>query len=444
MNKVWLIIQREFLNRVQKKSFLIATIVVPLIFPAIIAVLIYVMIQQKENAEVQVVRIYDRSGKIQLESGKQFAFAQVTGDFDQQKKEFQASKDFALLYIPEFDVQSPEGFMLYTRENPSITKVESLENLIETRIRDLKLEQFNIDKETLKNLKTNVSLEAINITESGEEKKSNTGILYGLGFSLGVLIYIFIFVYGSQTMQAIIEEKTSKVVEVLVSSVRPFQLMMGKVIGIASVGLLQFLIWIALITFVTSGVLGMFGLKMPQKQAMEQVSKQLNDPDLNEQVEKVQQENPVGKIMEGFSEIPLGYIAFVFLFYFLGGYLLYGAFFAAVGSAVDSVQESQQFMFPITIPLVVAYMGLFMFILDDPHGMVSFWLSIIPFTSPIAMVGRLAFGVPDWQLLLSMILLVAGFVFTIWVAGRIYRVGILMHGTKVNYKVLVRWFLQKG
>jgi ABC-2 type transport system permease protein len=245
-------------------------------------------------------------------------------------------------------------------------------------------------------------------------------------------------------MQAIIEEKTSKVVEVLVSSVRPFQLMMGKVIGIASVGLLQFLIWIALITFVTSGVLGMFGLKMPQKQAMEEVSKQLNDPELNEQMEKMQQDNPVGKIMAGFSEIPLGYIAFVFLFYFLGGYLLYGAFFAAVGSAVDSVQESQQFMFPITIPLIIAYMGLFMFILDDPHGTVSFWFSIVPFTSPIAMVGRLAFGVPDWQLLLSMVLLVAGFVFTIWVAGRIYRVGILMHGTKVNYKVLVRWFLQKG
>jgi ABC-2 type transport system permease protein len=444
MNKVWLVVRREFLNRVQKKSFLIATILVPLIFPAIIAVLIYIMIQQKENADVQVVRIYDRSGKITLENTKQFAFAPVTGDLELQKKEFQSSKDFALLFVPEFEVSKPEGFVLYTRENPSIMKVESLENLIETRIRDLKLEQFNIDKETLKNLKTDVSLEAINITESGEEKKSNTGILYGLGFSLGVLIYIFIFVYGSQTMQAIIEEKASKVVEVLVSSVRPFQLMMGKVIGIASVGLLQFLIWIALITFVTSGVLGMFGLKMPQKQAMEQVAKQLNDPDLNEQVEKVQQENPVGKIMEGFSEIPLGYIAFVFVFYFLGGYLLYGAFFAAVGSAVDSVQESQQFMFPITIPLVIAYMGLFMFILDDPHGIVSFWFSIIPFTSPIAMVGRLAFGVPNWQLLLSMILLVAGFVFTIWVAGRIYRVGILMHGTKVNYKVLVRWFLQKG
>jgi ABC-2 type transport system permease protein len=444
MNKIWLIIQREFLNRVQKKSFLIATILVPLIFPAIIAVLIYVMIQQKEKADVQVVRIYDRSGKIVLESGKQFAFAPVIGDFDQQKKEFQSSKDFALLFVPEFEVGKPEGFVLYTRENPSIMKVESLESLIETRIRDLKLEQFNIDKETLKNLRTEVSLDAINITESGEEKKSNTGILYGIGFSLGVLIYIFIFVYGSQTMQAIIEEKTSKVVEVLVSSVRPFQLMMGKVIGIASVGLLQFLIWIALITFVTSGVLGMFGLKMPQKQAMEEVSKQLNDPELNEQMEKMQQDNPVGKIMAGFSEIPLGYIAFVFLFYFLGGYLLYGAFFAAVGSAVDSVQESQQFMFPITIPLIIAYMGLFMFILDDPHGTVSFWFSIVPFTSPIAMVGRLAFGVPDWQLLLSMVLLVAGFVFTIWVAGRIYRVGILMHGTKVNYKVLVRWFLQKG
>ncbi len=444
MDKIWLIIQREFLNRVQKKSFLIATILIPLIFPAIIAVLIYVMIQQKENAESQVVRIFDRSEKIALENTKQFSFAVVAGDFDQAKKDFQASKDFALLFVPEFEIDNPAGFILYTRENPSITKIESLESLVETRIRDLKLEQFNIDKEILKNLKTDVSLQAINITESGEEKKSNSGILYGIGFSLGVLIYIFIFVYGSQTMQAIIEEKTSKVVEVLVSSVRPFQLMMGKVIGIASVGLLQFLIWIILISVVTSGVLGMFGLKMPQQQAMEQVAQQMNDPEVAEQMEKMQRENPMGRVMEGFSEIPLGYIAVVFVFYFLGGYLLYGAFFAAVGSAVDSVQESQQFMFPITIPLVIAYMGLFMFILDDPHGPISFWFSVIPLTSPIAMVGRLAFGVPVWQLLLSMVLLVAGFVLTIWVAGRIYRVGILMHGTKVSYKVLVRWFLQKG
>jgi len=445
MNKVWLIIQREFLTRVRKKSFLIATIVVPLVIPAIIGGLIYIMLKEAESAKPDTIMVVDESGLFNLDSAKntkRFIFVPLQLPVEQAKKAYNETKDFALLYLPKFDISKPEGLTIYTQENPSIEKVADLESLLADRVRDLKLQEFKIDKETLKNLKTTINLKQINLTKTGEEKSSNSGILYGLGFTLGIMIYVFVLVYGIQIMQGVIDEKTSKVVEVIVSSVKPFQLMLGKIVGIAAVGVLQFLIWIILITFLSSGVLGYFGLKMPQKQAMEQVTKKMQQ---NEDMKQAmdQQNSKVNEILGNLGEIPFMKIAFVFVFYFIGGYLLYGALFAAVGSAVESMQESQQFQFPITMPLLIGYLGLFMFILRDPHGSVSFWLSIIPFTSPVAMVGRIAFDVPAWQLILSMVLLVGGFIFTTWIAGRIYRVGILMTGARVNWKVMVKWFMMR-
>jgi ABC-2 type transport system permease protein len=434
--------QREFLNRVQKKSFLITTILVPLIFPAIIGVLVYIMKKEAESAKADTVQVVDESGKFIFENGKRFAFVPLSLSLEQAKKAYNETKDFALLYIPPFDLNKPDGMVMYTKENPSIEKVGNLESILQDRIRDLKLEEYKIDKETLKGLKVDINLKQINLSESGEEKSSNSGILYGLGFSLGILIYMFVLIYGIQIMQGVIDEKTSKIVEVIVSSVKPFQLMLGKIIGIASVGLLQFTIWIILITVLSTGVLGYFGLKMPQQQAMEEVAKQIDNEEVK--VAMDQQSSKTTELFNNFFQLPLGKIAFVFVFYFLGGYLLYGALFAAVGSAVESMQESQQFQFPITLPLLIGYFGLFMFILRDPHGSVSFWLSVIPFTSPVAMVGRIGSGVPDWQLALSMALLIGGFLFTTWIAGRIYRVGILMTGTKVSWKVLLKWFLMKA
>ncbi|MCE2995033.1 MAG: ABC transporter permease [Cyclobacteriaceae bacterium] len=442
MNKIWLIIQREFLTRIQKKSFLITTILVPLIFPAIIGVLVYIMKKEAESAKADTVQVVDESGKFVFENTKRYNFVPLPLTIDKAKDAYKQTKDFALLYIPPFDINKPEGMIIYTKENPSIEKVGGLESILQDRIRDLKLEAYKIDKETLKSLKVSVNLKQINISETGEEKSSNSGILYGLGFALGILIYMFVLVYGIQIMQGVIDEKTSKIVEVIVSSVKPFQLMLGKIIGIASVGLVQFTIWIILITVLSSGVLGYFGLKMPQKQAMEEVAKQVGDEEVKQAMD--QQDKQINDLLGNLSQIPFGKIAFVFVFYFMGGYLLYGALFAAVGSAVESMQESQQFQFPITLPLLIGYFGLFMFILRDPHGPVSFWLSIIPFTSPVAMVGRIAFDVPTWELILSMVLLIGGFLFTTWIAGRIYRVGILMTGTKVSWKVLAKWFFMKS
>lgn len=434
MNKIWLIVQREFLNRVQKKSFLVATILLPLIFPAIMAVLVYVAVEQKKNATKEVVLYIDESGYFRPDTTK-FKFSAFPGTLEEGKRALEKSEDFGLLYIPRFELANPKGIALYTNINPSPSDIGDIERIFETQIRDLKMEQLNVDQELLDKLKTNVEIASVKIDEGGNEKSSDSKVLFGVGMAGGILMYMFIFIYGAQIMQGIIEEKMSKVVEVIVSSVRPFQLMMGKIVGLASVGLLQFLIWIVLISTLSTVVLGYFGLQSPQQEMMQ----------MNEQAQQVTAQGPPSlEILNALSEIPWTYVIFSFVFYFIGGYLLYGALFAAVGSAVDSPAEAQQFMFPITIPMLISYFGLFTFILEDPHGPISVWLSIIPFTSPIAMMGRIGFGVPDWQLALSMALLAGGFVLTTWFAARIYRVGILMHGTKVSYSVLAKWFLQKG
>jgi ABC-2 type transport system permease protein len=444
MNKTWLIFQREFLNRVKKRSFLIATIVVPLIFPAILAVMIYAFIVQEQSAKAPTIEVYDESGKMNFEADtSRFKFIAMSGSFEQVKKSFQESDHYALLRIPPFQLSKPEGITLYTKENPSIRRRDELEALLEDKVHDLKLEQFNIDKETLKNLRTEVTLNNINVNDKGEEQESNTGFLYGLGFALGILIYLFVIIYGMQIMLGVIDEKTSKVVEIIISSVKPFQLMMGKILGIAAVGLLQVFIWVLLITVFSSATVALLGVDVPEQQAMEEISRQVQGADGAGAV-SMQETNAVIKLIQYANEIPVGYIVFNFAFYFLGGYLLYGALFAAVGSAVESQQEAQQFTLPIMMPLMISYLALVLFILHDPHSPASFWFSIIPFTSPIAMVGRLGFGVPLWQLLLSQGLLVLGFFFTTWVAARIYRIGILMHGSKVNYRVLAKWFLMKA
>jgi len=436
MNKIWLIVKREFLNRVQKKSFLIATILIPLIFPGIMAILVYVAKKQNENAVKEIIHYVDQSNTF-IPDTNRFIFKKFDGPLIDAKKAYDESKDFGLLYIPAYELSKPVGITLYTKANASIDDINTIESLLENRIKDLKMKKLNIGQKLLDSLQTNVSIKTIQVTEGGKEKSSNSIVMAGIGLVCGILMYMFIFIYGAQIMQGVIEEKSSKVIEVIISSVRPFQLMMGKIIGLGSVGLLQFSIWIILMTTLTFGVFGYFGIESPQHQAMQQMSAEVAAQQTAANAEAM-------SLINEFLNLPLFYILFCFLFYFIGGYFLYGALFAAVGSAVDSPTETQQFMFPITIPLLISYLSLFMFILKAHDSPASVWLSIIPFTSPIAMMGRIAFGVPLWQVLLSMSLLIGGFILTTWVAGRIYRVGILMHGTKVSYKVLAKWFMMKN
>lgn len=424
MNKILLIIEREVLNRVGKKSFLVATILIPLIFPAVIWALIFINKKSTENDAKKIVYYVDESKLFTPDTSK-YSFKPFNGTIEEAKEAYQHTEDLGLLYIPKIDIKNPEGVTLYSVGQPTMDDESSIRSIVSEQVKNSRMERLQIKKSTLDSLNKNVDMSTINLTAGGGERKSNSVALYIVGMSFGILMYMFIFIYGAQVMQGIIEEKTSKVVEVIVSSVRPFQLMMGKILGLASVGLLQFLIWIVLMTSLTLLSLKFAGVSTDGSATA------------------AQQAGGMGKVLE-LLNLPWAYIVFCFLFYFLGGYLIYGALFAAVGSAVDSPAEAQQFMFPVTLPMLIAYMSLFMFILREPHSPVSVWLSIIPFTSPIAMMGRLGSDVPLWQLLLSMLLLIGGFIFTTWVAGRIYRVGILMSGAKVNYKVLAKWFLMKG
>lgn len=431
MSKIFLVAHREFKSRVQKRSFLLATILIPLIFPAIMGILFYMAVQQEKNAEKKVVYYIDESGLFNPEHDM-YEFRPFSGPLEDGKRAIAHDDSFGLLYIPEIEIYHPGGIVLYSTLNPSINDVNTIKSMLEFQLREKKMLQLKLDQQLLDSLATHVNIQSVKVTESGQEQSSNSMVLFSVGMLFGAMMYLFIFVYGAQIMQGIIEEKTNKVVEVIVSAIRPFQLMMGKIFGLASVGLLQFLIWIVLISTLSAALFLVFGIDMPNQQVPENMAAQNAVS------------SDVENILAVWDQIPLTFLIVNFIFYFLGGYLLYGALFAAVGSAVDSPSEAQQFMFPITIPMLISYMSLFLFILQDPHSSISVWLSLIPFTSPIAMMGRLAFGVPYWQLALSMILLIAGFIFTTWVAARIYRVGILMHGTKVNYKVLARWFMMSN
>jgi ABC-2 type transport system permease protein len=431
MDKIWLVIKREYLSRVQKKSFLLATILTPLIFPAIMGVFIWIALDETEGSALKIIEVVDENNMFFIESSEQYAFSFSNTKFEDGKKMVQAGERQGLLYIPKLDLSKPSGIIYYAEKSPSLNLISFLEASLKRRIEEQRLYESGIDPEVIAAYRTKVSIQTINLDSFGEEKISDASVNYGLGFFSGILIYVFIFVYGNQIMHGVIEEKSSRIIEILVSSIKPFQLMLGKIIGIGAVGLTQFLIWIVLISSVTFIVTGYFGMQMPQQQVMEIAGADLD-----------QNFNPNNNFMELIQAIQgINFInlALTFIFYFVGGYLLYGAFFAAIGAAVDAPSEAQQFMLPITIPLLIAYLGLFVFVLNDPNSNVSFWLSIIPLTSPIAMMGRVSFGIPPSDLLISMTLLVLGFLFSTWVAGKIYRIGILIHGSKVNYKTLWKW-----
>ena len=309
MNKVWLIIKKEFLTRVQKKSFLIATIVVPLIVPAIISGMLYLMLKESDAGPAQVM-VVDESSRFEFKSTSQFSFVPLDVTLEEAKKIYTASESMALLYIPPFEIDKPGGFTLFSRENPGMEKMKAMRDLLEAQIREMKMNAFGVDPQVLSAIREGIKLDQITINETGKEKETNGGVLYAIGMLSGILIYILVLLYGIQIMMGVIEEKSSKVVEIVISSVKPFQLMLGKIIGIAAVGLLQFIIWIVIVTVVTSSVTGAYTQKLPQQQAMEQ----LQNTSAAEQVE-----NPfsdVEKIIASVNELPLFKIVLRFCFIF--------------------------------------------------------------------------------------------------------------------------------
>jgi len=436
MNKVLLIIRREYLSRVKKKSFLLLTFLVPLLIIGMYALIFALSV--KGGDTLTVVSVLDESGLFEdkLKDTRTVVFQEIDLDIKQAKKEVQKDDEYFLLYIPS-SIGNEINPELYSQKKTGLAVQGDIENQMKEVMRAKMLNDAGIDINTLAKIKPEVNIITKELTVEGE-KDSNAGAAYGIGIACAILIYMSLFIYGAQVMRGVIEEKTSRIVEVIISSVRPFQLMMGKIIGIGLVGLTQFLLWVIL----SAGLMTLstnFLMK-------EEIQKQQTGQTLqgNVSVDTMPANNsPSMGVIKAIQTINFGYILTLFFVYFLGGYLLYSALFAAVGSAVDSETETQQFMFPMTLPLLFTYIMSFSFIINNPDSSLSFWLSIIPLTSPIAMLVRIPFGVPVWELVLSISLLIAGFIFTTWVAARVYRVGILMYGKRASYKELIKWFNYK-
>jgi ABC-2 type transport system permease protein len=374
------------------------------------------------------------------------------------KKKFSELDYYAVLYITHIVHYSPDGVQLYSEKQPSMNVVMHIANALEKEIERHKLATYDIKniQKILQAVKTDLHIQTIKWTDAGEEKQSS-GLLTSIVSNIsGFLIYIFIFMFGAQVMRGVMEEKMNRIVEVIVSSVRPFQLMMGKIIGVALVGLTQFFLWIILTVVLVSAFQSIVKPDIQdviQQQAPADImagdraesNAEPNPPSvfidelpLDQQLEGERWQN-VKQIISATKSINMGVMIGSFLFFFLAGYLLYASLFAAIGSVIDHNTDTQQFMLPITIPLIIGLMVMLNAI-QNPEGQLSIWFSIIPFTSPIVMMARIPYGVPFVQLGVSMLLLIGSFIFTTWLSGRIYRTGILMYGKKVSWRELYKWF----
>lgn len=437
MNKIMLIIKREYLTRVRKKSFIIMSIVGPLLFGLIMIVPIWLATVEGDE---KIVEVIDESGlfagKFQQVGSVKFDYS--TSELESAKKEIPEGKKYGVLFIPDLNIDNPDGITFFSQSSPSVSVITAMERTLRSEIEALKLERSGLNQEVLNSLKSKVNIQTITMS-SGGEKAGSSEMASVVGYVGAFLIYFFIFFFGSLIMRGVMEEKGNRIVEVIVSSVKPFQLMLGKIIGTAAVGLTQLAIWIVLTLSIYTAVMGIF--------KVDQVKAASENPLMAQQLKmsptEMQQAQDISKAFEAFHTLDFRVIIASFVFFFLGGYLLYGALFAAVGAAVENDTDVQQFMLPITVPLIISIVSLAA-VITDPHGNLAFWMSMIPFTSPVVMMMRVPFNVPMWQLLLSMALVVGGFIFTTWLAGRIYRVGILMHGAKVNYKTVAKWFMQRN
>ncbi len=454
MNKISVIIKREYITRVRKKSFIIMTILAPLLMAAIIIVPTAVMMNQEGDFK-KIAVVEDDSDLFRdvIKNTKDAEFVYIdNGNVEELKKSFESSGYYGILYISPKIVDTPNAIQLISKQQPPIGLLQHIEGSLEKEIEKQKLLAYQIENldEIMKNVETKVSIQTKKIDETGEVKETSTGISMALAYIFGFLMYMLVFIFGSQVMRGVIEEKTSRVVEVIISSVKPVQLMIGKIVGIALVGLTQFLIWIVLtmatVTVLKSTVLSKSGV---DKTIMEAAAPQ-NIMSAGQQAETGVQAAAVSPELQEFSKLfnsamnqPWGLIIFAFIFYFITGYLLYASVFAAIGSAVDNETETQQFMLPVTIPIIIALM-VAMGTMQNPESPLAFWCSLIPLTSPIVMMARIPFGVPYWQIAVSMALMLITFWAFVWMAAKIYRTGILMYGKKTSWKEMWKWLRYSG
>jgi ABC-2 type transport system permease protein len=422
MNKILHVIQREYLVRIRKRTFWILTFLGPLLY----ALLIALPIITKLNVEPDIQRIYviDKSSFFQdcFKDRQDLKFQYVPGlEMEKLKTLIQEDEKAHILIIPETSMDDLEKVEMLSVKNAGLQLISDIKSLMTTHIRNHRIEQLGLSQDIIENLEPDLQIEVRKI--SGEKSNPHTANI--IAWISAFMNYFFIFLYGSLVLRGVQEEKSNRIVEIMVSAVRPFQIMLGKIIGIACVGLTQFLLWVILTLVFSFSIVGILGGGMLQE--MDAFANPAFD---------------IQSVFAAFEGIRILEILLVFVFYFIGGYLLYSSLFASIAAAVDNQTDMQQFMLPVSLPLIISIVFI-SFVTESPHASLSVWLSMIPFTSPVIMLARLPFGVEFWQLLLSMFFLIAGFIFTTWIAARIYRVGILMYGKKISYKDISKWIFYK-
>ncbi len=436
MSKIWLIIKREYLTRVKKKTFIIMTILGPLLMAAVIIAPVFIA---SWSDETKTVGIVDESGFFSeaFKNSDKLSFKVLHLDINTAKAQREKLDCDIILFIPKPAYTYPQTIFLYSEKSIGLSNKAYIRNNINNDLRELRLRKAGVSPEVIETAKTSIGVRSITLSEGGKEKERIGELEFALGMILGIMIYFFIFLFGTQVMRGVIEEKTSRIVEVIISSVKPFQLMMGKIIGIALVGLTQFSLWVLLTGGIVYAAQGVFSDDIQQIKTHQLVQTgKVIDPSSSVQIDR--NFDKTAEVFQAIMSINFGVIILSFLFYFLFGYLIYAALFASIGSAVDNDADTQQFVLPVTVPLIISIASL-QFIANNPDGSASFWLSIIPLTSPVAMMVRIPFGVPWEEVALSMTLLVLGFLATTWFAGKIYRTGILMYGKKPTYKEIWKW-----
>jgi len=435
MNKILLIIQREYLAKVRKRSFIIMTLLGPVFFAFVMIVPIWITTRSEEN---RVIEVLDESNYFlyRLPNSGHITFAYFNGSLGQSRLNFLQTDHDALLFIPKYvNLENPKGITLYSKTIPSAEIKAYIEKTLNEEIFKLRLEQSGIDTTSINRLKTDIAVDYEPVVEEWEDETAIKAAA-GAGLFSAILIYFFIFLYGVQVMRGIMEEKSNRIIEIVISSVKPFQLMMGKIIGIALVSLTQFFIWLGLTFFISSVFSSQYGGAL-DRFSNQHIQQTISQPNMD-----VQQAIEINHLINSFGSINFAILILSFVFYFLAGYLLYSSMFAAIGAAVDAETDIQQFMLPVTLPLVTSFVAITS-VMENPDGPLAFWMSMIPFTSPIIMMVRIPFGVDIYQIIGSMLILIGSFVLFTWVASRIYRVGILMYGKKITYREISKWLFYK-
>lgn len=439
MSQIGIIVRREFNERVRKKSFIIVTLLMPILMGALMA--IPALIVMFSTSETRTIAVIDDSGVIMQHLKNSDAMLFETTDLTLEQARADLVDIFAVLHIDSSIVTNPKNVKLYTNSSSSVKFESKLESKIERAIENERISSHNIDdlRAIMESVKASVSLQTLRNDESmeGESQIHSSALSTAMGYGLGFVLYMFLMIYGSMVMMSVIEEKSSRVLEILVSSVSPFKLMLGKILGIASVAITQIAIWgILLISGLTLALPNIIPAEvMETAHAMQQGATDVStingiDAEMLTMIGTLTDVNYIIKI-----------ISFLLLFT-IGGYLLYSAMFAAVGSAVDNAQDAQQLQTPVVIPIIIGIVAM-MTVMEDPNSSMAFWFSIIPFTSPIVMLARIPYDIPTWEIVLSLVILYSSFIVMVWFAGKVYRVGILMYGKKPSFKELYKWMRYK-